>query len=42
MILAFKGIIPPEYWMHDIDMYDRRGDSIKSNLLKYGYAYINN
>ena len=39
MIYSSKGIIPDEYWMHDIDIKDKYSNSIKSNLLEYNYIY---
>ena len=41
IILADNGIIPPDNWMHDIDIEDDDGYSIRSNLLKHRYGYIN-
>lgn len=35
IIQSFRGVIPDEYWMHDIDIKDKQGNSIKSRLLKY-------
>ena len=32
MLLSSKGIIPPDYWMHDINIKDNDGNNIKSNL----------
>ena len=40
IILSSQGIIPDDYWMHDIDMKDYNGNSIRSNLLKYNYIYL--
>ena len=37
MIYSSKGIIPNEYWMHDIDIFDKKGNSIESNLYKNNY-----
>ena len=42
MFLASKGIIPPKEWMHDINMKNKNGDSIKSILEDNGYLYVIN
>ena len=39
IILSSKGIVPDEHWMHDIDIKDNNGNSIKSNLLRNNYIY---
>ena len=41
MFLSSKGIVPDEYWMYDIDIKDRWGYSIRSNLLRNNYIYQN-
>ena len=41
IILSSNGILPSCYWMHDINIKDKYGNSIKSNLEKYNYVYIN-
>ena len=40
MMLSRKCIIPPDEWMHDIDMKDSYGKSIRSNFEKYNYVYV--
>ena len=32
-------MIPNNYWIHDINMKDNDGNSIKSNLYDYNYIY---
>ena len=39
MIYSSNGIIPDEYWMHDVDMKDNWGNSIRINLLRNNYIY---
>ena len=39
MRLADKGIIPPNEWMHDVNLKSKFGSSIKSLLGKYLYIY---
>lgn len=39
--LSANGIIPDKYWIHDINKKDNYGNSIKSNLLRFGYIYKN-
>ena len=39
--LASKGIIPPEVFMHDVNLENISGYSIKYCLRKHNYAYIN-
>ena len=38
-MLSSQGIVPDEYWMHDVNIKDYYGNSIKSNLYKYNYIY---
>lgn len=40
MILASKGVIPPECWMNNIDDEDIYGNSIKKYLFRRNYVYI--
>ena len=40
MILSSKGIVPSDEWTHDVDIEYIRGRSIKSNLEKYNYVYV--
>ena len=40
MILASKGVIPPECWMNDIDDEDIYENSIKKYLFRRNYVYI--
>ena len=42
MLLAKDGIIPLKEWMHDINLENNYGNSIKSNLKNNNYVYINN
>ena len=41
ILLSEKGIIPPDCWMHDIDIKNDDGDNIRNNLLNNGYFYNN-
>ena len=42
MMLSSHGIIPPDEWMHDINMKDKYGNSIKSILEDNNYIYVDN
>ena len=42
IILSSNGIIPPEEWIHDINIQDKYGNSIKSNLLENNCVYNDN
>ena len=39
IILSSKDIVPDEHWMHDVDIEDNNGNSIRSNILKYNCIY---
>ena len=39
ILYSSRGIIPDNYWMHDIDIQDYYGISIRSNLLINNYIY---
>ena len=41
-MLSNIGIIPPDEWIHDINMKDDDDNSIRSNLEKYNYIYMDN
>ena len=41
-MLSSHGIIPPDEWIHDINMKNIFGNSIKSNLENNNYIYVDN
>ena len=39
MLYSLKGIIPNDYWIHDVNMKDKNGNNIIKNLLVNNYIY---
>ena len=39
MTYASRGIIPDDYWMHDVDLKNNYNESIRIYLRRHNYLY---